>query len=176
MSAGTRAPFVWSAVPRFLHGVVGMTALLSLAFLWPNDHWAVQTVWTLILAYSLFCWTSCFHEAAHHTLCGSKPFSILIGRILGTMMFVPFSVYRESHIRHHAYLNKPTDWELWPYSDPSTSLWFRRLFCWLEIPFGVFTSPYVYSRLYFSPKSPLRHLAVHRTIGWEYVGIVVVWG
>ena len=44
--------------------------------------------------------------------------SIWTGRLLGTMMFTPYTAYREVHIRHHAYLNTPRDWELWPYSDP----------------------------------------------------------
>lgn len=90
-------------------------------------------------------------------------------------MFVPFHVYRESHIRHHAYLNKSTDWELWPYSDPHASLWFRRIFCWLEIPFGIFTSPYVYSRLYFHPDTALTNPEVRRKIRNEYLAMVIFW-
>jgi len=164
-----------SVAMRFVYGPVGAVAILGLAFAWPSDHWAMCVTWVLVAAYAMFCWTSCFHEAVHHTLCGSKWFSVFVGRIVGTMIFVPYHVYRESHIRHHAYLNKSSDWELWPYSDPKASLWFRRLFCWLEIPFGVLTSPYVYSRLYFHPDSPLRNTNVHRVIGYEYLAIVVVW-
>lgn len=165
-----------STIPRFVFGPVGLVAILALAFPWPSGHWSIQIVWTLVASYCFFCWTSCFHEAAHHTLCGSKTFSVLVGRFLGTMIFVPFHVYRESHIRHHAYLNKSSDWELWPYSDPHASLWFRRLFCWAEIPFGIFTSPYVYSRLYFHKNTPLTNPEVRRKIRNEYIAIVAVWG
>ena len=59
------------------------------------------------------------------------------GRVIGTMIGVPYSIYRESHIRHHAYLNKPYDWELWPYSDPKASLWFRRVFVWFDLFLGM---------------------------------------
>ncbi|QDT33857.1 fatty acid desaturase family protein [Thalassoglobus polymorphus] len=164
-----------SAIPRFIFGPVGLLAILCLALAWPMDYWGLKVLWTLTAAYCLFCWTSCFHEAAHHTLCGSKQFSIVVGRFLGTMIFVPFHVYRESHIRHHAYLNKSSDWELWPYSDPKTSLWFRRIFCWLEIPFGVITSPCVYGRLYFHKDSPLTNPEIRKKIRNEYIAIVVFW-
>ncbi|TWT48234.1 Fatty acid desaturase [Thalassoglobus neptunius] len=165
----------FNTIPRFLHGVLGSLAIFGLAVGWPSNHWFVVTIWTLIASYSFFCWTSCFHEAAHQTLCGSKAFSILVGRFIGTMIFVPYHVYRESHIRHHAYLNKPSDWELWPYSDPNSSLWFRRIFCWLEIPFGIFTSPYVYARLFFRSDSPLTNPEVRRKIRNEYLLIAVTW-
>lgn len=164
-----------STLPRFSFGPIAAVAIAALAAGWPNEGWPYRVLWTAIASYGLFCWTSCFHEAAHHTLCGSRRFSVLVGRILGTMMYVPFHAYRESHIRHHAYLNKPTDWELWPYSDPNASLWFRRLYCWLEIPFGIVTSPYVYARLYFHKDSPLKDQDVRRRIRNEYIAMALVW-
>lgn len=164
-----------ATVPRFIFGPVALLAILALAFPWPSGHWAVKLGWTMIASYGLFCWTSCFHEAVHQTLCGSKTFSIYLGKFLGTMMFVPYHSYRESHIRHHAYLNKSTDWELWPYSDPQAALWFRRLYCWLEIPCGVFTSPYVYSRIYFHKDSPIQDPMIRLEIRNEYIVIVLVW-
>lgn len=161
--------------PRFLIGPVGLGAQAALAFCWPNEHWLWQVLWTGIAAYVFFCWTSCFHEASHQTISNSRQFSIAVGRVIGTMIFVPYSIYRESHIRHHAYLNKPTDWELWPYSDPTTSLWFRRIFCWLEFPLGVFTTPFAYGRLYFHSGSPLTDTRIRRQIGWEYVAMLLTW-
>ena len=171
----TKQGFAWSTLPRFIFAPIGVVSIWGVATGWPSEHWAVVTLLILISSYVNFCWTSCFHEAAHHTLCGSRTFSVIVGRFIGTMIFVPFHVYRESHIRHHAYLNKSTDWELWPYSDPNTSLWFRRIFCWLEIPLGIFASPYVYSRLYFHPDTSLTNPEVRRKIRNEYLAIVVVW-
>lgn len=166
---------VLSVLPRFAFGPVGAVAIAGLWTGWPTAHPAMVCTWVLLASYAMFCWTSCFHEAVHHTLGGSKTFSILVGRFIGTMIFVPFHVYRDSHIRHHAYLNKAADWELWPYSDPNASLWFRRIFCWLEIPFGFFTSPYVYSRLYFHPDSQMKDPVVRRAVRNEYIAIVLVW-
>jgi fatty acid desaturase len=163
-------------LPRFFFGPLGVFGIWALAVQWPNDHWLTYALSTIGLTYILFCWTSCFHETAHQTLCSSKRLSVLIGRILGTVMFAPYSVYRESHIRHHAYLNKPTDYELWPYSDPNTSVWFRRVFVWFDLVFGFVMSPFVYGRTYFHKDSPIRSPSLRRTIAYEYVGCVVFWG
>ena len=95
----------------------------------------------------MFCWTSALHEAAHQTLFKSRWLSILCGRLLGTLMFTPYSAYREVHIRHHAYLNTPRDWELWPYSDPQASLRFRRAFVWFDLFCGIAAGPLIYGRI-----------------------------
>ena len=50
----------------------------------------------------MFCWTSALHEAAHQTLFKSRALSIWCGRFLVTMMFTPYTAYREVHIRQHA--------------------------------------------------------------------------
>src|SRR5438874_13031246 len=93
-------------------------SMIPLILSWPSDHWLVTTGWTLVAAYTLCCWTSCFHDTAHQTLTPWRWADLAIGRFLGTAMFVSYSVYRETHIRHHAYMNRPNDWELWPYSNP----------------------------------------------------------
>ncbi len=142
--------------------------------------WATQSVWIYlplmaITAFVFLCYTSCFHETAHHTLSNSQSFSVIVGRTLGTLMFTPYGTYRESHIRHHAYLNKPTDFELWPYSDPAAPLWFRRCFVWLDLLLGFIVSPLVYGRTFLSKTSPIRRPELRRTIAWEYVLIFVFW-
>lgn len=156
----------------FLGGWVGLIALGARL---PYDTVGWQIFWTFYTSYFLFTWTSCFHETAHQTLASNKNFSIWLGRALGTAMYVPYTIYRESHIRHHAYLNKPNDWELWPYSDPSTSLWFRRVFVWLDVLCGVATAPIVYIRIFFHKHSPLKDPKIRRTIWMEFLGIVVFW-
>lgn len=91
-------------------------------------------------------------------------------------MGVPYTVYRECHIRHHAYLNKPADWELWPYSDPQTSIAFRRVFAWLDLIFGFLVTPYIYGRIYFHKGSPLRSSDIRAAVRHEYVLIALFWG
>lgn len=131
---------------------------------------------TAFTAAMMFCWTSALHEAAHQTLFHSRWLSIATGRLLGTMMFTPYTAYREVHIRHHAYLNTPRDWELWPYSDPKASLKFRRAFVWFDVLCGVVAGPFIYGRLYFHRDSPLKNPEIRRNIRNEYLGIVGAWG
>jgi len=90
-------------------------------------------------------------------------------------MFVPYTAYRETHIRHHAYLNKPNDWELWPYSSPQAPLWFRRLYVWFDLFVGFLSAPIVYGRIYFHRDSPLKTEQRKAVIG-EYLAMIVFWG
>jgi fatty acid desaturase len=154
-------------------------AALGLYFLarpWPADTWTVRILWTSFTSYFLFCWTSCFHETAHQTLTSWRSLDIALGRVLGTLMYVPYTVYREAHVRHHAYVNRPYDWELWPYSNPGSSTDFRRAFVVFDIVFGSIASPFIYSRIFFHPDSPLKSRAIRRTVWLEYAAILLFWG
>jgi fatty acid desaturase len=137
---------------------------------WGTPIWlTVPTViWT---AYFFLCVTSLFHEFIHrfqHLRC------LIWAKIFGTFLLTPATVYRESHLRHHAYLNRPVDWELWPYTDPQMTRGFRRAFAWLDLAFGILTSPYIYGRIYWSGSSPLSEKA-RRAITQEYLIMVVTW-
>jgi len=133
-----------------------------------GDHWAVQTIWVACLSYCWFCIGGSLHEAVHHTLFNREAINIWFGRALGLMIGIPYTVYKESHRRHHAYLNTADDYELWPYSDPKISLGFRRLFVWVDLFFGLFTAPFIYGRIYFL-KDPRLSSKVRRVIFWEYM-------
>ena len=137
--------------------------------------WFPQTLWVVFLTYCWFCVGGAFHEAAHQTLFRNSEWNLWYGRLLGWMIGIPYSVYRETHRRHHAYLNTPDDYELWPYSDPSTSLMFRRFFVWVDLLFGVFTAPLIYGRIYFNHDERLS-AKVRLTILLEYVGGILFWG
>jgi fatty acid desaturase len=161
--------------PRLLVFPAAAAGFAMLFFQWPSAHWSVQAGIAAATAYCLLCWTSCFHETAHQTLCSSRRLNVALGKVLGTALLVPYTVYRESHIRHHACLNKPTDWELWPYSDPSAPRGFRRAFVWCDLLFGWLINPYVYGRIYFHRDSPIRAPDLRRTIRREYRAIAIVW-
>lgn len=164
--------------PTLRHFVIFPALVLGMAALaaeWPSGHMAWQASLSLYTSAMLFCWMSCFHETAHQTLYRGPLLNVWLGRLIGTMIFVPYTVYRETHIRHHAYLNKPTDWELWPYSDPKASLGFRRVYVWLDIFAGFLTTPFFYSRIYFHRDSPITSPDVRRTILLEYAGMLAVW-
>jgi len=124
--------------------------------------------WT---AYFFLCQSSLFHEYAHrhnHLRCR------IWARIIGTFILIPATAYRETHVRHHAYLNRPVDWELWPYSDPRCSRSFRRLFAWFDLLAGYLSSPIIYGRIYWHSRSPLSSRA-RRAIGWEYAELIAFW-
>lgn len=163
-------------LPLYVLLPLGGIGLYCLAFPWPVNTLPVYLCWLAFTTFIFFCYTSCFHETAHQTLSQSVKLSIFVGRILGSLIFTPYSVYRESHIRHHAYLNKPTDFELWPYSDPTTSIWFRRMFVWFDLVFGIFSGPIVYGRTFFSKDSPIRSPKIRRAVYFEYAAIVLFWG
>lgn len=163
-------------VLRQFAALLPFVGVYCLAVGYPGFRWEVQLFWTLWTAYFLFCWTSLFHETVHLTLPRPAWYNVTLGRIIGTLLLVPYHVYRESHIRHHAYLNRPNDWELWPYSDPNRSVWFRRVFAWVDLCFGFLTAPYVYGRTYFHPNSPIKQFEVLRAIRREYLAMGLFWG
>lgn len=161
-------------ITRFFFFPFQILAMVCIALQWPLDAWYFIAALILVTSYFMFCWTSCFHECAHQTLFRSQRLSVLLGRILGTLMFVSYTSYRESHIRHHAYLNKPVDWELWPYSDPKASLTFRRLFVWFDLFVGIFSAPIIYGRIFWHKDSPLSAQS-KAACRYEYFLIVLFW-
>jgi fatty acid desaturase len=176
------SPEEWQALrqhrhwPRFL--LFPVLAVLSYAALLvhgASGSWWVQGLWVLLTSYFWFCIGGTFHEMAHQTLGQNRLASIRAGRIIGTFLVIPYTVYRETHIRHHAYLNTPQDWELWPYSDPGSSLWFRRLFVWFDVILAVVAGPVIYGRIQFARHSPLSP-RIRRTIFREYMASVTFWG
>ena len=155
-----------------LPAVAGMTCL---ALQWPSGHIAVTAPLTLLTAYGMLCYTSCLHEAIHQTLFRHPRLNVTLGRLIGTPIFIPYTAYRETHIRHHAYLNTPDDWELWPYATPGTSLAFRRVFVWLDLLLGLLTSAVIYGRIFFHRRSPLQSRELRRAIWYEYGLSVGFW-
>ncbi len=132
-------------------------------------------IWLPVLAFSWFCVGGLSHELVHFNLPLPRWLQEGLARMIGTGIFVPFNVYREVHMRHHAYLNTPLDWELWPYSDPETSVGFRRVFVWFDLLFGLLSTPLIWGRIWFSRKSPASP-EKRRAMTVEYVGMVIFWG
>ena len=166
-----------SNVPAMLGNLAGVAiGALSLATGWPTSHPAWIVLVTLWLAYFQHTWTMIFHEDAHYTLYRARWHNVLNGTIVGTLLLVPFSVYRQVHVRHHSKMNTPEDWELWPYTDPKTSLRFRQVFVWFDLLLGLLAGPYIYGRIYFVRGSPLTDRRLRRRIALEYALAGVFWG
>ncbi len=164
----------WKLIPRFfafpVFAVVGQA-------LWMTQFTPESVVgWTLIpfLTYAWFCIGGLSHELIHNNLPISPGLSRFIGRIIGTVIAIPYTVYREVHMRHHAYLNTPQDIELWPYSDPNASLRFRRIFVWFDLFFGSLATPLIWSRICFSKTSEAT-AEQKRIMKIEYMGVAVFW-
>ncbi|MFQ5412340.1 MAG: fatty acid desaturase family protein [Phycisphaerae bacterium] len=166
-----------SNLPAMFINLAGVAvALASIASGWPTDHWAWYAGIVAWLAYFHHTWMTIFHEDAHYALYQGKSHNVRNGTIVGTLLMVPFTVYRQVHIRHHNRMNLPEDWELWPYCDPKKSLRFRRVFLFLDIFFGLWVGPVIYGRIFFVKHSPLSDPTMRRRIVWEYVLIVAFWG
>jgi fatty acid desaturase len=166
-------PSAWQFWPRFLmFPLLALVAYPAFVLGWGGDAWPVRAAWVVFLAWCWFCIGGSFHEAAHQTLFRSPALNLWYGRVLGVLMGIPYTAYRESHRRHHAYLNTAADYELWPYSDPRCSLGFRRLFVWLDLFGGVITAPVIYTRIYFVNDVRLPKDA-RRQISWELVATAV---
>lgn len=164
-----------SMLPRFLlFPILATFGYIGLINHWGGDAWWVRGLWVIGLSYCWFCIGGTFHETVHHTLFRRTATNVWLGRVLGTFIGIPYTAYRETHRRHHAYLNTPDDFEMWPYSDPHASLTFRRIFVWIDLFAGIATAPIVYGRIYFVPDSPLS-ADVRRTIRNEYLGLGVYW-
>jgi len=162
--------------PRFLlFPVMALLAYVGIVIHGTDGAWWVKALWVVATGYCWFCLGGSFHEMAHQTLGQHPRISVWGGRIIGTFMIIPYTVYRETHIRHHAYLNSPRDWELWPYSDPGASLWFRRLFVWFDVLLGVASAPIIYGRIGFSRNSPL-NARTRRRAYREYAACAAFWG
>jgi fatty acid desaturase len=162
--------------PRFLLfpalaivGYVGFVSGLG------GDSLIVKIAWSLFLGGCWACVAGSFHESVHQTIGRWRTANIWFGRIVGTLLGIPYSAYRETHIRHHAYLNTTEDFELWPYSKPGKSLAFRRAFVVLELLGATLLEPIIYGRIFFVKDSPLNAQA-RKTIAWEYMGMAAFWG
>ena len=160
---------------RLAHFPLGCLVLSCLIHGWVGTHPLTTALLVAVTAYFFFCWTSLFHETVHQTLTGNQTADAIFGHVVGTLVLVPYAVYRESHMRHHAYLNTPGDWELWPYCDPRASKPFRLFYAWFDLLVGVLGAPIAYGRIYFHRDSPMKP-AARREACWGYVAIALFWG
>lgn len=164
---------VW---PRFLaFPVLALGGQIAFFAGLSGDSWPVQALWIIGLTYCWYCIGGVTHELAHQTLPIPAAVSLWCGRLIGTFLGLPYSVYRAVHIRHHAYLNTPLDFELWPYCDPRCGIWFRRAFVWFDILCGFIATPLIYQRILTARESPVLR-AERRQMRNEYVYVLLFWG
>jgi len=161
--------------PRFLlFPLVAVVGYAGLVWQVEQQSFWIAAGWVAVLSYCWFCLAGSFHEAAHGSLFRNPLVNELYGQLVGIVILIPFSTFRATHRMHHAYMNTPKDYELWPYSDPNASLAFRRMFVWLDLFAGVFTAPYIYGRISFSKTARLTP-AEKKWIPREYALTALFW-
>jgi fatty acid desaturase len=121
-------------------------ALGSAAAELPDHWWPLLLVIWPALGTVIFLFVIAFHDASHERLHPVHPLNEFFGHMAGTLMFIPFEVYRYAHARHHAYLGTERDPELWPFTMPGTPRVFRVLVATLEIVLGILYTPLLFLR------------------------------
>lgn len=116
-----------------------------------------------------------FHEASHGLLRKSRRLNEFDGVLIGIFSFVPFSLYRVVHQRHHMHLATEKDIELWPFVLPTAPRWARCLAAFLEVTLGLFYSPFLFLRVFLHPNSSVRSRKVRRRIWWELALAALSW-
>jgi fatty acid desaturase len=116
-----------------------------------------------------------YHEATHGNLRKSRLLNEIDGIIVGILALQSFTLYRVLHQSHHMHLATEKDVELWPFVDPKSSLWGRRLAAFLELNFGIFFTPFLFWRGFFCKDSAIRNKRVRRRIWLEFYVMVTVW-
>lgn len=95
---------------------IGLFLFVTLAFGWFVLAGMTQKVpfWTCLIANTVLLYLNftVLHEAAHRNIFGKKkafkPSENLIGWISGFLLTVPFPVFRQIHLTHHAFTNDPS--------------------------------------------------------------------
>lgn len=140
--------------------------------------WQAGHYWLTVLSW---IWTAHFghtillalHEASHYTLSPNRWNNEIRGFLLGASIGVPLSVFRQMHRYHHSKLATADDPELWPYSDPRTSRWFRTVMALLELTCGIFYTPILFFRGVLLDRKMPRDIG--RRIALEYGLTIVIW-
>jgi fatty acid desaturase len=140
---------------------------------WLAGWWPLTVVIWLVGAHLGHMKLAAFHEASHHTLHTTPWRNEVQGMAVGTVMFIPLSVYRLAHWQHHAYLASEKDPELWPFTIPGMPRWLRVLAAMAEILFGFLYTPLLFLRAVLiardiSPRQRFR-------IAAEYGACVALW-
>jgi fatty acid desaturase len=121
----------------------------------------------LVVSHLMHGYLVAFHEAAHGLLRKNRLLNEIDGIIIGNTCFTSFTLYRSLHLKHHVNLATKKDVELWPFVDPGSPLWARRLAAFLELNFGLLYTPFLFWRVFFRRQSPITNRKVRTRIWAE---------
>jgi fatty acid desaturase len=126
--------------------VIAALALTQAASVVHSHNWPLLFLICPALGALLFVFVIAFHDASHDRLHPVHWMNEAFGHVVGTLMFVPMEVYRYAHARHHAYLGRQADPELWPFNTPTAPRLLRVLAALCETCFGFIYSPLLFLR------------------------------
>jgi len=159
-------------------------ALLAIAFFGSQGLLALSIhkgwIWlviplVLLVSHFMHGYLIAFHEAAHGLLRKNRILNEIDGIIMGTFSLTSFTLYRALHQKHHVHLASEKDVELWPFVDTSCPRWKRQMAAFLELNFGLFYTPYLFWRLFFSSSSPVKSPKVRKRIWMELILGLLIW-
>src|SRR6476619_4604168 len=163
--------------------VAFQTLVFSLAFtevalwgvVWSGWLWLALPL-VLVAAHLMHGLLIGFHEASHGLLRKSRRLNEFDGVIIGMFSVLPFSLYRVVHQMHHMHLSTEKDTELWPFVLTKAPRWARCLAAFLELTVGLFSSPFIFLRVFVRSNHTLvRSRKVRRRIWLELALSFVVW-
>jgi len=154
--------------------LVALAEIAIWATVWAGWLWLTVPL-VLVTAHLMHGLLIGFHEASHGLLRTNRRFNEFDGVLLGIFGFLPFSLYRVVHQRHHMFLSTEKDTELWPFVLTRVPRWARRLAAFLELTVALFYAPFLFLRVFFQPNSPVRSRKVRRRIWTELALTVVTW-
>jgi fatty acid desaturase len=153
----------------------GLLVTVLLAPLPRGGQWAAAGLLVLALGHFMHGHLIAFHEAAHGSLCPVRWLNETFGVFIGIPALMSLSLFRAVHHTHHAFLATEKDEELWPFVQPATPRWARRLAAFGELVLGLFYTPLLFLRAFLRPGTVIRERSVRRRIGGELALVAVVW-
>lgn len=169
------ATWVWLGFLAAFLCVQALTFTLLLGGMTETWQWAALILLVLLTSHIMHTHLIAFHEAAHGLLCPVPWINDGLGRLLGTLSFMSFELYRAAHHTHHAYLATERDEELWPFVKPASPRWFRCLMAWLELSCGLLFTPSLFLRAFLRRGTVITNPSLRRRVWLDLAGIVVFW-
>jgi fatty acid desaturase len=137
--------------------------------------WWLTGLLILVVGHLMHTHVLALHEAAHGSLCPNQFLNDAMGVFVAVQGLMSFSLYRAVHHSHHAYLSTERDEELWPFVDPTTPLWSRRVAAFFELALGLFFTPFLFLRSFLRNGTPVRKPEVRRRVWLEFAFMAAYW-
>jgi len=148
---------------------------VAVAFVVFKEWWVAAVILSLFLSHLVHALLIAFHEASHGFLRKHKWANEIDGVLVGILCYIPFTLYRALHQKHHLHLATEKDLELWPFVLTDCPRWKRCLAAFIELNLGFFFTPFLFLRVFFLKDSPVKNRKVRRRVWKEICGCAAFW-